>query len=973
MATIDGAICPKGQAGLQSAYDPYRVVKVLKRSGPRGSNQWQTITFDQAVTEIVEGGALFKNVAGEENRRVTGLRELHAVRDPRTMKALADDAALVASKKLTLEEFKAKHAANLDKLIDPDHPDLGPKNNQLIFNWGRLKGGRSDIINRFVRDSFGSTNTHGHTTVCQGSLYFTGKAMSEQYTDGKWTGGKKFYWQADTGNSEFIIFVGASPLDGNYGPPLRAPKLMEGLSSGQMKIAVVDPRLSKTAAKAWKWLPGKPGSEGALALGMIRWILDNERYDARFLANANKAAANADKEPSFANGTWLVKLGSDGAPGAFLRASEVGLPTETRQTAAGADYTFDPFVVAKGDDLIALDPYDTKAAVEGDLFVDKTVEGAKGPIAVKSGLRLLAEEARKKTVEEWSKIADLKASDVVEVAREFTSHGKKAVADVHRGVSQHTNGFYNVFAWFSLNLLIGNYDHKGGLSQLATFDQVGTRAGKPFDTTKHPAKISPFGISIIRHDTPYESTSIFSGYPAKRPWYTLASDVYQEVIPSIGDAYPYAAKALILYMGSPVYALPAGDQNIAVLRDVNRLPLFIASDIVIGETTMYADYIFPDLSYLERWEFGGSHPSIVWKVQPVRQPVIAPMTETVRVYGVDQPLSLETMLLGFAEKLGLPGFGKDAMGEGRHLTRAEDFYLPMVANLAFGDDTAGKEIVPDVDDADLKVFLDGRRHLPKTVFDAAYWERLVGTDWWRKVVYVLNRGGRFVNFEDGYDGALLKNKYGTLINLYMEKTAKTINSMTGKPLPGVATYLPNSLDALGRPVEDLPAGFDLNLITHREIMHTKSRTSGNYWLQALLPENAIQMNSVDAKRLGFRDGESARILSATNATGEWDLKNGTKVPMVGKVKVMEGMRPGVISFSLGHGHWAYGSTDVTVDGTVVKGEARRKNGFHGNAAMRVDPVLKNTTLADLVGGSAVFYDTKVRLVKAGPPPAAARA
>ncbi|HET7771051.1 MAG TPA: molybdopterin oxidoreductase, partial [Chloroflexota bacterium] len=239
MATIDGAICPKGQAGLQSAYDPYRVVKVLKRSGPRGSNQWQTITFDQAVTEIVEGGALFKNVAGEENRRVTGLRELHAVRDPRTMKALADDAALVASKKMTVEEFKTKHAANLDKLIDPDHPDLGPKNNQLIFNWGRLKGGRSDIINRFVRDSFGSTNTHGHTTVCQGSLYFTGKAMSEQYTDGKWTGGKKFYWQADTGNSEFIIFVGASPLDGNYGPPLRAPKLMEGLSSGQMKIAVV--------------------------------------------------------------------------------------------------------------------------------------------------------------------------------------------------------------------------------------------------------------------------------------------------------------------------------------------------------------------------------------------------------------------------------------------------------------------------------------------------------------------------------------------------------------------------------------------------------------------------------------------------------------------------------------------------------------------------------------------------------------
>ena len=29
-------------------------------------------------------------------------------------------------KKALVEEFKSKHAANLDKLIDPNHPDLGP-------------------------------------------------------------------------------------------------------------------------------------------------------------------------------------------------------------------------------------------------------------------------------------------------------------------------------------------------------------------------------------------------------------------------------------------------------------------------------------------------------------------------------------------------------------------------------------------------------------------------------------------------------------------------------------------------------------------------------------------------------------------------------------------------------------------------------------------------------------------------------
>jgi len=74
IATLDGAICPKGQAGLQSVYDPYRIRKVLKRAGRRGENKWVTIAFDQAIDEIVNGGYLFKKVKGEENRYVPGLK-----------------------------------------------------------------------------------------------------------------------------------------------------------------------------------------------------------------------------------------------------------------------------------------------------------------------------------------------------------------------------------------------------------------------------------------------------------------------------------------------------------------------------------------------------------------------------------------------------------------------------------------------------------------------------------------------------------------------------------------------------------------------------------------------------------------------------------------------------------------------------------------------------------------------------------
>ncbi len=944
-ATYDAILCPKGQAGLQSTYDPYRIVKVLKRAGKRGSNQWTTISFDQAIREIVDGGELFKHVPGEESRKVEGLKDLWAVRDAKVAKALAEDAKAVQAKKMTVAEFKTKHAQSLGFMIDPEHPDFGPRNNQLVFTWGRLKAGRGDFIGRFTRDAFGSVNAHGHTTVCQGSLYFSGKAMSEQYRDGRWTGGAKFYWQADLSHSEFVIFVGASPLEGNYGPPHRIPKITEGLTSGRLRFAVVDPRFSKTASKAWRWLPNRPGSEGALALALIRWVIENKRFDARFLANANKAAAKADGEPTWSNAAWLVKLEKDGSAGSLLRAKEIGLSEK------------DLFVVVKDGKPIAVDPYDEQNAVEGDLLVSTEIGGIK----VKSGLELLRESASARTIEEWAEIAGVSPKDILDLAVEFTSHGKKAAADIHRGVSQHTNGFYNVISWYALNLLIGNYDWKGGMIKGTAFDAAGGKAGQPFPIGKlMPDKAAPFGISIIRHDVKYEDTTLFAGYPAKRPWFPLASDIYQEIIPSAGDAYPYPVKAVILYMGSPVYSLPAGHTNIQILADVKKIPLFVTSDIVIGETSMYADYIFPDLTYLERWEFHGTHPSVAPKIQPVRQPVIGPIPETVKVFGEDMPISLEAMLLGIAERLGLPGFGKDGFGPGQAFTKPDDLYLRMVANVAMGEKPG--DAVPDAGDDEVRLFLASRRHLPKSVFDAARWEQTVGAERWRKVIYVLNRGGRFQDWDKAWDGDKVANKYGTLINLYQEKTAKTKNSMTGKTFPGVATYIPPALDARGRTIED--RGFDLQLITFREMSHTKSRTASNYWLLHLLPENSVVINEADAKRLGFKDGQVVKIASASNPEGVWDFANGQKRPIAGKLRVIQGIRPGVVAFSLGHGHWAYGSTDVTVNGKVVKGDPRRGKGLHGNAAMRVDPVVGNTCLSDLVGASAVFYDTRVRLVKA---------
>jgi tetrathionate reductase subunit A len=277
---------------------------------------------------------------------------------------------------------------------------------------------------------------------------------------------------------------------------------------------------------------------------------------------------------------------------------------------------------------------------------------------------------------------------------------------------------------------------------------------------------------------------------------------------------------------------------------------------------------------------------------------------------------------------------------------------------------------------EIQTFIAARAHLPAAVFDPQRWQQIVG-DLWPKVGTVLSRGGRFQAFEKGYpgDGAApgfadeanvvpTGTKYGKLINLHQEKTAGVKHAGTSQALAGYATYVPPSTTFDGTVLADENDGFDLQLITYREISSTKSRTAGNYWLRALLPENFVLMNPVDAAARGLADGDPIRLVSATNPNGEYDLGTGQPQPMAGKVKTTQGLRPGVIAFSLGVGHWAYRGRDITANGHTIPGDPIRVKGIHANAAMRIDPLLGNTTLLDPVGGRAVFYDSKVEVVRA---------
>ncbi len=938
-APIDAKLCAKGQSGIQTYYDPYRIRKVLKRAGARGSNQWKSIAFDQFINEVVTGGKLFADIG--DNRHYPGFDEVVTLRDAQLAKAMAGDAKKFGKGEISLADFKTKYAAHMDMLIDPDHPDLGPKNNGFVFMAGRIEHGRKEIMKWFTNKSLGSKNAFEHTTICEQSHHIAYAEM---------TGHKTHHLKPDLANAEFVIFWGTGAFTANFGLTPMAEKVTTRKVSGRMKTAVVDSRLSNDAGKADWWLPVQPNGHGALAMAMIRWILENNRYDQRYLENANKAAATADDEPTWSNAAHLVEI-VDGHPLKLLRADAAGVGTE------------DQMVVSRNGQLIAVDPKDKVTPVEGDLLISTTING----MPVKSAFQLLNEEAFKKTLDQYAKESGVDLQTIIEVARELTAHGKRAAVDMYRGPVQQTDGYYSGCLVITLNVLLGNADYKGGLIKGGGhWHEFGGKDGNVYNLGKmHPGALKAFGPKITRENGRYEDYSLFreKGYPASRPWYPFTGNIYQEVIPSFATGYPYPGKILLLHKGTPALSIPGGNQHIInMLKDPERVPLFIASDIVIGESSMYADYIVPDLTYLERWGMPHTTPDVPTKASKIRQPVATPLTEEVTVGEEKMPICLETFLIAVATHLKLSGFGKNAFGPGMDFTRAEDWFLRQAANLAYGDKT--HEAVPDADDAEIDIFRKSRRHLPASVFDETRWKKALRSEAeWRKVVYVLNRGGRFSAFNKAYKGRKYGHALGTMFQLFVESVASQKNSISGNFFSGVP-IIGGEFDAAGKPLARSDK-YPFRIITYKDPHSGHSRTISNYWGNiSLQPENKIVINSDDARRLGLKAEQKARLVSVDNPKGQLELHDGQKriLDIVGRIEPMEGIRPGTIAVSWHYGHWAYGSHDVLVDGARITGDKRRAGGICTNHLLAVDPVLGDVCLTDPIGGSASFSNTRVNLI-----------
>jgi anaerobic selenocysteine-containing dehydrogenase len=88
----------------------------------------------------------------------------------------------------------------------------------------------------------------------------------------------------DMVNSKFLILWGVNPAWCS----VHSMYLIEEAKKRGCKIVAIDPILTATASKADMYIQIKPSTDGALALGMARYILDNELYDGDWMAQNSK-------------------------------------------------------------------------------------------------------------------------------------------------------------------------------------------------------------------------------------------------------------------------------------------------------------------------------------------------------------------------------------------------------------------------------------------------------------------------------------------------------------------------------------------------------------------------------------------------------------------------------------------------------------------------------------------------------------
>jgi cysteine desulfurase NifS len=216
-----GMICDLGRQSPQIVYAPDRLRHPLLRTGPKGGYEFARITWDEAFDFIVA--------------------RLNAIKEKR-----GPQAAAIYTGRGSFEQSECD-------VFQPQGVAISSASSVLF--------------------PFGSPNTLGVGALCYVSF-----AMIAPHVT---AGGMMINMFSDLENADLIVIWGANPATDC--PPLDFARVMKARQRGA-EVVVIDPRRTGTAIAAEaEWIPIRPGTDGALALGMCQVLIEEELYDERFV------------------------------------------------------------------------------------------------------------------------------------------------------------------------------------------------------------------------------------------------------------------------------------------------------------------------------------------------------------------------------------------------------------------------------------------------------------------------------------------------------------------------------------------------------------------------------------------------------------------------------------------------------------------------------------------------------------------
>jgi len=220
------------------------------------------------LVATVQGGRLLR-VDGDLDSPTKGFLCLHGHALPEVVHSRERVRMPLLRRGESLEEVSWSEALGLiSERLHQVRGEFGPEALVLQTGWPLVRHPLTEMIQR-LGQAWGTPNV-----VSVGSLCETAGRMGQALTVGS-------KYKHDLHRARTVVLWGANPT---HSTPLFSHVVAAKASDGN--LVVVDPVRTELAVTATEHLAVRPGTDGALALGMMQVILSEHRHDPRFIASS---------------------------------------------------------------------------------------------------------------------------------------------------------------------------------------------------------------------------------------------------------------------------------------------------------------------------------------------------------------------------------------------------------------------------------------------------------------------------------------------------------------------------------------------------------------------------------------------------------------------------------------------------------------------------------------------------------------